>query len=97
MPLDRLNDVLARHVATLEEAGTAKGAETVVVEVIPPAGERGPRFRLEGAGDREFIRMNSNSYLGLSLVPRYASLPPVRSVGEFRPAPPLRPLSRPGA
>ena len=69
MPLDRLNDVLARHVATLEEAGTAKGAETVVVEVIPPAGERGPRFRLEGAGDREFIRMNSNSYLGLSLVP----------------------------
>src|SRR5512138_1348805 len=69
MPLDRLNDVLARHVATLEEAGTAKGAETVVVEVIPPAGERGPRFRLAGAGDREFIRMNSNSYLGLSLVP----------------------------
>jgi len=69
MPLDRLNDVLARHVATLEEAGTAKGAETVVVEVIQPAGERGPRFRLEGAGDREFIRMNSNSYLGLSLVP----------------------------
>ena len=69
MPLDRLNDVLARHVATLEEAGTAKGAETVVVEVIPPAGKRGPRFRLEGAGDREFIRMNSNSYLGLSLVP----------------------------
>jgi len=69
MPLDRLNDILARHVAKLEEAGTAKGAETVVVHVIPPAGERGPRFRLEGGGDREFIRMNSNSYLGLSLVP----------------------------
>lgn len=69
MPLDRLNAALTRHVATLEENGTAKGDETVVVEVIPPSGERGPRFRLEGEGEREFIRMNSNSYLGLSLVP----------------------------
>lgn len=69
MPLDRLNDALERHVKSLEEAGTAKGAETVVVEVIPASGERGPRFRLEGEGEREFIRMNSNSYLGLSLVP----------------------------
>lgn len=69
MPLDRLNDALTQHVTKLEEAGTAKGAETVVVEVIPPAGERGPRFRLQGEGEREFIRMNSNSYLGLSLVP----------------------------
>src|SRR5690606_28528129 len=69
MPLDRLNDALGRHVKSLEEAGTAKGAETVVVGVIPASGERGPRFRLEGEGEREFIRMNSNSYLGLSLVP----------------------------
>src|SRR5688500_13013063 len=69
MPLDRLNTALARHVATLEANGTAKGAETVVVEVIPPDGEHGPRFRLEGEGERSFIRMNSNSYLGLSLVP----------------------------
>src|SRR5690606_36824097 len=69
MPFDRLNDALTQHVTKLEEAGTAKGAETVVVEVIPPAGERGPRFRLQGEGEREFIRMNSNSYLGLSLVP----------------------------
>ncbi len=69
MPLDRLNDALAHHVATLEENGTAKGAEAVVVEVIQPQGERGPRFRLEGEGERAFIRMNSNSYLGLSLVP----------------------------
>lgn len=38
MPLDRLNDALTQHVTKLEEAGTAKGAETVVVEVIPPAG-----------------------------------------------------------
>ena len=68
MPLDRLNAALARHVATLEENGTAKGAETVVTAVLPAEGERGPRFRLEGEGEREFIRMNSNSYLGMSLV-----------------------------
>ncbi|HSJ25193.1 MAG TPA: pyridoxal phosphate-dependent aminotransferase family protein [Longimicrobiales bacterium] len=69
MPLNRITDVLRTHVADLEEKGTAKGAESVVAEVIPPQGERGPRFRLEGEGEREFIRMNSNSYLGMSLRP----------------------------
>jgi glycine C-acetyltransferase len=69
MPLDRLTTVLDRDVAELEEAGTAKGAEHVVVGVRPAEGDRGPRFRLEGEGDREFIRMNSNSYLGLGLRP----------------------------
>jgi glycine C-acetyltransferase len=67
MPLDRLSDVLGRHVAELESKGTAKGAESVVAEVIRPTGERGPRFRLEGEGEREFLRMNSNSYLGMAL------------------------------
>jgi glycine C-acetyltransferase len=69
MPLDRITGVLENHVAALEEKGTAKGAETVVTRVIPPSEGRGPRFNLEGEGDREFIRMNSNSYLGMSLRP----------------------------
>ena len=69
MPLDRLTEVLRAQVAELEERGTAKGAEKVVVAVLPPAGERGPRFRLEGQGGKEFIRMNSNSYLGMGLRP----------------------------
>jgi glycine C-acetyltransferase len=64
MPLDRLTGALGAHVKTLEESGTAKGAESVVTEVIPAGDGRGPRFRLEGS-DREFLRMNSNSYLGL--------------------------------
>lgn len=67
MPLDRLTDLLAAQVADLEAKGTAKGKEAVVTTVLPPAGERGPRFLLEGHGDREFVRMNSNSYLGMSL------------------------------
>jgi glycine C-acetyltransferase len=69
MGVDRLSEALLAHVEGLQEAGTAKGLETVVVGVKPASGERGPRFLLEGEGDREFIRMNSNSYLGLGLHP----------------------------
>jgi glycine C-acetyltransferase len=69
MPLDKITGVLQRHVADLEEKGTSKGKESVVTKVLPPEGERGPRFILEGGGDKEFIRMNSNSYLGMSLRP----------------------------
>ena len=69
MPMDRLTGVLDGLVARMEEAGTAKGAEVVVREVIPPRDGQGPRFLLEGQGDKAFIRMNANSYLGLSLHP----------------------------
>jgi len=69
MPSDRLSRVLRAHVDELVEAGTAKGAETVVVGVRPAEDGRGPRFLLAGEGEREFIRMNSNSYLGLGLHP----------------------------
>ncbi len=69
MPLHRLTGILRDHVSGLEEKGTAKGAETVVTGVLPPEGARGPRFHLEGEGEKEFIRMNSNSYLGMSLRP----------------------------
>ncbi len=67
MPVDRLSAVLTDHVAGLVEAGTAKGAEAVVEAVIPASGDRGPRFLLRGEGDREFLRLNSNSYLGMGL------------------------------
>ena len=38
-----------------------------MTEVVRPREGRGPRFRPRGAGQREFLRMNSNSYLGMSL------------------------------
>jgi glycine C-acetyltransferase len=69
MPLDKLVPVLDAHVASLEEEGRAKGAEVVVTRVLKPEGDRGPRFMLRGQGERQFIRMNSNSYLGLGLRP----------------------------
>ena len=67
MPLSRLSRILEQEVAVLASAGTAKGQERVVTEMIPASGTKGPRVRLQGFGHREFIRMNSNSYLGLSL------------------------------
>jgi glycine C-acetyltransferase len=67
--MNRLEEALARELSALDDAGTRKGAETVVTRVLPAAGERGPRVLLEGEGDRAFLRMNSNGYLGLSLDP----------------------------
>lgn len=69
MPLQKLVQDLEAQLGELFRAGTGKGKETVVAAVRPSRGGRGPRFFLEGTGDREFIRMNSNSYLGLSLRP----------------------------
>jgi glycine C-acetyltransferase len=69
MPHDRLDDVLAAQVADLVDAGTAKGRELVVTDVRPPEGKYGQRFVVEGS-DQGFLRMNSNSYLGLSSHPR---------------------------
>ena len=69
MPIHRLSTILDDHVAELHESGTAKGGESVVTGVRPAEGDWGPRFLLEGEGDTGFLRMNSNSYLGLGLHP----------------------------
>ena len=72
MPYDRIEAALATALDKLSDSGTRKGRETVIASVIPatggPAGGgKGPRCRLVGEGDRDFLRMNSNSYLGLGL------------------------------
>ncbi len=69
MPVDRLERALADRLAQLEAEGRRKGAESVVTEVVAAEGARGPRYRLAGEGDRLFLRMNSNGYLGLALRP----------------------------
>jgi glycine C-acetyltransferase len=65
MPLDKLNEALVADVRTLENEGRAKAPERIIVGHVPAAGARGPRYRLNGH-DRDFLRMNSNSYLSLS-------------------------------
>lgn len=72
MPHDRLDALLADEVSALSEAGTAKGDEAVITDVLEPRSGLGRRYRLSGS-DREFIRMNSNSYLGLSHHPAVKS------------------------
>ncbi len=68
MSLERLDHVLEQELAHLRSEGRAKPPERVIVGVTPPADGKGPRYRLSGS-PREFIRMNSNSYLSLSLHP----------------------------
>ena len=67
MGLNKVNKVLTDEVNELISKGTAKGKEDIIVGVKKPEGEKGPRYFLKGEGEKEFLRMNSNSYLGLSL------------------------------
>ena len=74
-----LKDAEGRIELTIPVSGTVDAPEAdvgdavnravvgVLAAVFPPNGARGPRVALEGEGDREFIRMNSNSYLGMSM------------------------------
>jgi len=67
MPLSKIEKVLSDSLNALEERGSLKSRETVVTGVIPAKGNKGPRYLVEGYGDKEFLRMNSNSYLGITL------------------------------
>lgn len=69
MSLNKLNTVLKKHVDDLTAKGTAKGAEMVITGVKRAQGKFGPRYFIEGYKDKEFIKMNANSYLGMSLRP----------------------------
>lgn len=65
MSLNKLDLALNIELKQLQNDGRIKAAERIITEYIPPIENRGPRYRLQGE-DREFIRMNSNSYLSLS-------------------------------
>src|SRR5687768_18271580 len=69
MPLQSLSRILAGELEDLRAKGTAKGEEPVVVELLAAAGGRGPRVRLAGEGERPFLLMNSNGYLGMARRP----------------------------
>jgi glycine C-acetyltransferase len=69
MPIHGLNKALTAKLDELTAAGRIKGKEAVVRAVVPPGAGRGRRYLLEGEGDKLFLRMNSNNYLGLSFRP----------------------------
>ncbi|KPJ98289.1 MAG: 7-keto-8-aminopelargonate synthetase [Desulfobacterales bacterium SG8_35] len=70
MGLEKLSVLLDSALVELRRVGTGKGAEHVVTGIKEPSDGNGPRCYLAGYGKREFLRMNSNSYLGLSLHPQ---------------------------
>jgi glycine C-acetyltransferase len=70
MPTDRLTPLLEAKLDELRTSGRLKGEEAVTVGVVQPSGGNGPRFLIEGRGQRPFLRMNSNSYLGMSFATR---------------------------
>lgn len=67
MSVEKLVSLLSEKLTALEHKGALKGSEMVITGVKPAEGKRGSRFFIEGYGEKEFIRMNSNSYLGMSL------------------------------
>jgi len=67
MPLADINKTLTAAVNQLEKEGRKKTPERIIRGIKRPTGISGPRFYLAGHGQKEYICMNSNSYLGLGL------------------------------
>jgi glycine C-acetyltransferase len=67
MPHDRMDKILLTELQRLDTEGRRKGRESVIAGILPPRAGRGPRFLIDGEGDKPFQRMNANNYLGLSL------------------------------
>lgn len=61
--------MLRSHLEALAEQGIRKGSENTITGIRPPEGGYGPRYFLAGHGQKPFLLMNSNSYLGLALHP----------------------------
>jgi len=65
--LQKIEGQFAKHVAELKARGIAKGQEKIITGIKAADAGFSERYYLEGYGDRAFLRMNSNSYLGLAL------------------------------
>ena len=68
MTTDKLDASLKQELAVLEKEGRTKTGERVITEYIPAQGGKGPRYRLAGS-EKDYLRLNSNSYLSLSCHP----------------------------
>ncbi len=65
----KLEQVLCADLKKREAKGVLKGAEKVITGIKNPQGEKGFRYLLEGYGEKEFLKLNSNSYLGMPTHP----------------------------
>jgi len=69
MSLDKVEAIFTKQLAIIEKQGTSKRNEQVICGIKAASNGYGPRYLLAGQGNKAFLRMNSNSYLGLSLHP----------------------------
>jgi glycine C-acetyltransferase len=67
MPTHGLARLLAARLDEMAQEGRTKGRERAICSVIPARDGRGPRYLIEGEGQTQYLRMNSNSYLGMAL------------------------------
>ncbi|MCP4711424.1 MAG: aminotransferase class I/II-fold pyridoxal phosphate-dependent enzyme [Planctomycetes bacterium] len=63
----KLEKVLNDSLEERRAQGGLKGAEFVITGIKAPEGEKGYRYLIEGQGDKEFLKMNANAYLGMPL------------------------------
>ncbi|HEY7611300.1 MAG TPA: aminotransferase class I/II-fold pyridoxal phosphate-dependent enzyme [Alphaproteobacteria bacterium] len=67
MPTLGLGRVLAARLDEMAQSGRLKGRESVICGVVPARDGHGPRYLIEGEAGTPYLRMNSNSYLGMAL------------------------------
>jgi len=70
MALEKLQPKLAEKLDQLALTGAGKHEERIITGRQPPVKGFGPRYFLKGYGERAFLRMNANTYLGLDHHPR---------------------------
>ncbi len=66
MAIEKLQAALKPYLEQLDQKGIRKGFEMVITGVKTPQDGFGPRYYIAGKGTQEFIKMNANSYLGLT-------------------------------
>jgi len=67
MPLEKIKKKLEKDLKEIDEKGIVKRKENIIVKIIKCDGVKGNRYILKGEENKEYIRMNSNSYLALHL------------------------------
>ncbi|OPY14751.1 MAG: 2-amino-3-ketobutyrate coenzyme A ligase [Syntrophus sp. PtaB.Bin001] len=70
MALNKLKPLLMDKLDVLDLIGAQKREERVIIGRQPPRDGFGPRYLLQGCGNRAFLRMNANAYLGLNTHPQ---------------------------
>ena len=66
MSLEKLEIPLKQQLEAIDSKGVSKRHEKIITGIMGAEGGFGPRVYLAGEGDKPFVQMNSNSYLGLS-------------------------------